>query len=192
MPVWYIRLSEAAHIRMKTIARMLVECWFFVIHAAAAVLLSTIIGVIAAAVAGLTVGKALALPFPIGRLFFDVPYSPLLWGVALVLGFWLNKRMLNRSAVLVGFVAVFAFFFLVWWDVSRIRNVPYYQVRSNGHYWQYEYKQLIAPSGRCEDECLGRLFFTAPMLNAAAYSAGAWLALRRQRTKATQGVGSAY
>lgn len=110
---------------------------------------------------------------------FDIAFGPMAWGPAVLIGFWINKRMRQRSACWIGALFALVFLSLMAREVSGISRVPYYQQHTKGHYWEFEYEQLIAIKPSCGgDECLGKLLLTAPAVNGIAYSVGASLALR--------------
>jgi hypothetical protein len=110
-------------------------------------------------------------------------YNPIFWVPAVVTGFLVNRRLGNRSASLVGAIGATALFAVMWWDVSIFRGSAHYASLTGGHYWRYEFQQLLAPNDtNCgTSECLGKLLGTAPAVASVAYSIGAWFGLERMR-----------
>ena len=108
--------------------------------------------------------------------WLDVPYSPLLWGLAFFLSLFLNRVMPSRSAKWVWVVGV------SWLVIVGVRDVRFYNSRwCNGcSLLQYLWYSYFSYSN-CVQECLGQLLVTAPMLNSVAYSLGAALAFTFRR-----------
>jgi hypothetical protein len=106
---------------------------------------------------------------------FDVPYSPLDWGSGLFLGFLVNNFSRNGYARWVWLIA------LLWLSFSLADEKLYYDPR-----WTYGmslpeviwYSYFSISNEKCTQECLGKLFATAPMVTSIAYSIGAALGLR--------------
>jgi hypothetical protein len=123
-----------------------------------------------------------------GSSFFGTAYSPWFWIPAGLGGYFVNRSTRNCSACVVGLIAVLLLSVLLFRDVSSNRRSPYYSHLINeqyhGQYWQYEFEQLLSPSdANCgSSECLGKLFFTLPVVTSIAYSIGAWVGLRSKRT----------
>jgi hypothetical protein len=108
-------------------------------------------------------------------------YGPDVLFTGLALGFFVNRRLLDRAACLVW---VPGLFWLAWsilgyatdWRPSGMSAVTHIRV------------QLIPTSygdfGACAmSECLGIMFVTWPVLNTITYSMGAWLGLMSQANK---------
>ena len=156
------------------------EAVFLLVH----VLIGTVGGFVVAFVAELVFGATLSA-FGI-RVVGSGLYNPLVWCTVAALGFFVNRRLQNRSACLVGIVAAVFFFLLMWWDVSSIKHSAFYrrliQEQYQGHYWRYEFEQLLARDDRAcgSSECLGKLLFTFPFFASVAYSIGAALGLKNK------------
>jgi len=121
---------------------------------------------------------------PIQGPNFGTAYNPLAWIPALITGFLVNRKTMNRSACLVGILGVIVLFALMQLDVSGLSQSEYYVKLTGGHYWRYEFQQMLSPSDRAcgSSECLGKLFFTVPVVVSVAYSLGAWVGLKYRRT----------
>lgn len=107
----------------------------------------------------------------------DVPYSPAFWGSALLVGFALNRKSEDKVAYWLGPIALLTFAFLIVASLPSYEKSSY-EVAMSGHsYMRYTWGQLfsIDPNKCPGDECLGKLLFTAPVLNCVAYSLGAWV-----------------
>jgi hypothetical protein len=145
-----------------------------------------------ATIGGATVGLIL-LSFvhlhPVGphwrpiTLIADVPYSPAFWGSALLLGVFVNRNMADRSALWVGPVGAVMLALLIGLSFPGYRGSGYELARSDHSFLRYIGGELFGldPNACGGDECLGKLLFTMPVLNAVAYSAGAWFGLRSKR-----------
>lgn len=113
-------------------------------------------------------------------LFFtDVPYSPAFWGSAFVVGFFLNRYFKDNLAYWSGPIAVLALALMILIDLAEYEHNSYEIAASNHSFIRYEWGQLFSldPNKCPADECLGKLLFTAPVLNSIAYSVGARLAV---------------
>jgi hypothetical protein len=113
----------------------------------------------------------------IGRVSF---YDPFFWVPALLLGYLVARRLRHRSARLEGVLAGLLLLLLISFDVASMKRAPYYIGLTEGHYWDYEFRDLFLPNDRtcASSERLGQLLFTWPFVAAVAYSIGAWLSLR--------------
>jgi FtsH-binding integral membrane protein len=131
---------------MATNKSFIEELGSLVVHVVLAMFVSLAAGVVVSALIGSTLGRmgGTLLPASLSRLLFDVPYSPLVWGAALLLGFLVNRRMQSRSACWVGVIGVLALVLLVRWDVSSLEKSEYYRNYTKGHYWEYERDRLFA------------------------------------------------
>lgn len=124
-----------------------------------------------------------------GGTIFGTAYNPWFWIPAGLSGYFVNRVTRNRSACVVGSVALLLLFALMSRDVSFHQQTPYFSQLINdqyhGHYWRYEFEQLLSPSdAKCgSSECLGKLLFTLPVVTSIAYSIGAWLGLRSRRSE---------
>lgn len=106
---------------------------------------------------------------------FDVPYSPMLWGSGLLLGFVVNNFCRNAYARWVWLIG------LAWLGFCLLDEKTLYDPR-----WTYGmslpqviwYSFFSASNGKCTEECLGKLLATTPMVTSAAYSIGAAVGLR--------------
>ena len=150
----------------------------FAAHALLAMLATVVVGGLMCVAVNSWLGK-------VKNPWFDVPYSPLLWGFAFLLGLFVNRVMPNRSARWVWIVGV------SWLVLAGASNVRDYDPRwCNGcslpQYLWYSYFSY----GNCTQECLGQLLGTAPMLNSIAYSLGAAIAVKFSRSAALE-VGAA-
>ena len=117
-------------------------------------------------------------------LFFtDVPYSPAFWGPALVAGFVRSRAIKDRLALWLGPIALLLFALLILLSIPGYLNSPYELAMSNHSFIRSVWGEFfsIDPNKCPGDECLGKLMFTAPVLNCAAYSVGAWVAFRADR-----------
>ena len=150
-----------------------------IIHVPLALVVSPVVGIVLSSVAGFVLAPFARLLFAQPSPWFDAPYGPLIWGTGLLMGLLENRKLQSRSACWVGPACLMLMLLLMAWDVSGTKGVEHYN-STNGHYWRREYDELLSPSsGKCVDsECLGKLFFTTPVLTAVAYSVGAWLGLR--------------
>lgn len=113
------------------------------------------------------------------RFFSDVPYSPAFWGSALAAGF-LRTKARDTLALKLGPVATCLFALLILISIPEYLHSSYQRAQSNASYTTYIWGQYFSvdPNKCPGDECLGKLIFTAPVLNCIAYSVGAWFALR--------------
>src|SRR5579864_9424813 len=109
---------------------------------------------------------------PIQGPDFGTAYNPLFWLPALIVGFLVNRKTMNRSACLVGALGVIVLFALMQWEVSGLSRSEYYVKLTGGHYWRHEFQQMLSPWDRdCgSSECLRKLFFTVPVVVSVAYS----------------------
>jgi hypothetical protein len=154
----------------------------FILHFFVATIVSAVIGIIV--IARLDTGpshhQGLLLTLLIGS-----QYSPILFVPGFFIGLVINDRMGSRSALWVGPVCVVLLFILVLGDIWSLSHSGYYRAYTQGHYLHYEYGQLFSLDNRdCGNtECLGKLLAVPPVLRSIAYSAGAWLALRRKNTQ---------
>ena len=113
----------------------------------------------------------------------DVPYSPAFWLAALILGYVVNRYMGDRVACWVGVAGLLFMVLLILGSYPGYRHPGYELAASKHSFTNYIVGSLFAlDPNRCPgDECLGKLFFTTPMLNSVAYSIGAAAALRRRK-----------
>jgi hypothetical protein len=158
------RTARLAHPRPHVTSMK--EAAVFAAHVLVAMLATMIVGGLMCVAVNSWLGR-------VRNPWFDVPYSPLLWGFAFVLGMFVNRLKPNRSAKWVWIVGV------SWLIVAGASDVRIYDPRwCNGcslpQYLWYSYFSYR----NCTQECLGQLLGTAPMLNSIAYSLGATFALR--------------
>lgn len=109
---------------------------------------------------------------PVTRLLFDVPYSPFFWGIALLMGFFMNRWLRQRSAHWVWVAGLTSLSIFVW-DVVRHHDPRWCEGCSIG---EGVWRNFFTVQQDCLQECLGELFATAPALALVAYSIGACLA----------------
>lgn len=105
----------------------------------------------------------------------DFPYSPLLWGVGLLLGLAINLALHDHLAQCAWVAGI------LWFVLRIVIDLKWYDPRwcngcSPAQFVWYNY--FTYGNGNCMQECLGEIFATSPMLNSFAYSIGAVLALR--------------
>lgn len=114
------------------------------------------------------------------RFFTDVPYTPACWGSALVVGFMRGRQTRDKIALLLGPIATLLLALLILSNVPGYSHSHYERAQSNNSFATYTWGALFSvdPNKCPGDECLGKLMFTAPVLNCIAYSVGIWLALR--------------
>jgi hypothetical protein len=141
---------------MLTENKRLDEFFGFLIHELLAVILCPIVSFLIVLVAGDTVLHWSASWY---ALLFRSLFSPFYWAVAVLIGFWFNRRMRHHSAC--------------WVWVLPILTVSLLLMRYSVPKAEY-YEQLST----CHDECLAAMLLTVPSMNCIAYSIGAWLALR--------------
>jgi hypothetical protein len=100
--------------------------------------------------------------------WFDVPYSPFLWGTALVLGFALTRLLGDKTGLWVWMVGI------SWFVLFTVSELRFYSPQlCDGctraqYFWDtyFSYRDMTG-------EGLGLFFATAPMLTSLAYSVGA-------------------
>jgi hypothetical protein len=136
----------------------------FGLHVVIAMMVTMVVGGLMCVIVNSWLGKS-------KNPWVDVPYSPLLWGSAFLLGLLLNRIMLNDSAKWVWIVG------LAWLIIFVASDIRAYDPRwcrgcSLSQYVWYGYFSYW----NCSQECMGQLLGTAPMLNSVAYSIGAALA----------------
>lgn len=120
------------------------------------------------------IGRLLGRTDTFSRLLSDIPYSPLLWGTALLIGFVLNKRLRHHSACWTWLPG------LCWLAIGILGTVSGHDPR-----WcegcavsQDVWRNLFTVNlDYCLQECLGELFVTTPSLTCIAYSIGAFIAI---------------
>ena len=124
------------------------------------------------------------------RLFADFPYSPAFWGSALFLGFLANRRMRDRCACWVGPAGVFMLALLIALSIPGYEHSQYELEHTDHSFLKYIHGELFSldPKKSVSDEGLGKVLFTTPVLNAVAYSVGAWVGLRSRRIVRVPGV----
>jgi hypothetical protein len=117
-------------------------------------------------------------------LFFtDVPYSPVFWGSAFLVGFALNRESEDRVAYWLGPIALLGFALLIIGSVPGNVKGPY-EIAPHHSFMRYIWGGFfsIDPNKCPADECLDKLLFTAPVLNCVAYSVGAKLGMFTKQT----------
>ncbi len=108
----------------------------------------------------------------------DAWYGPFVWWPGLVLGFFVNRRTLQRAACFVWFPGV------LWLAAGVLSRATAW--RPEGMSWMTQVRIDLFPlkQGECGmTECLYSLFHTWPALNSVTYSIGAALALLINRDK---------
>jgi hypothetical protein len=106
----------------------------------------------------------------------DAPYSPCLWGLAALAGFFLTRLLPSGFPGLVWIAGV------AWLLLWIIRTLPSYDPRWCMGCSESQYLWFSFFSYRnCMQECLGQMFVTAPMLSSIAYSIGAFLSSMTKR-----------
>jgi hypothetical protein len=121
-------------------------------------------------------GMLLLVPLKHVGPLTDVPYSPAFWGVALIIGFVVNRQMLDRGAK--RWVASIGFFILI---LGVASSLPCNQAPTGESSLSACVKEVanklfgLDPNVCGASECLDRLFLTTPALSSFAYSVGAWL-----------------
>jgi hypothetical protein len=138
----------------------------FGLHVALAMVFAMIVGGMLCIMAGSWFGKS-------KNPWIDVPYSPLVWGSAFILGLVVSRFLRDPSAMLVWAVGV-AWLILLMASDSRGYNPRWCMGCSLSQYLWYSYFSYW----NCSQECLGQALGTAPMLNCVAYSLGAVLSLK--------------
>ena len=109
----------------------------------------------------------------IANAWLDPPFSPLLWGSALIAGLFVNRVARRRSAQWVWITGVSWFALAVILDVN-----PFNPGWCKGcSFFQYLWETYFNDR-ECNHECIGLMFVTTPMLTSIAYSFGAVLALK--------------
>jgi hypothetical protein len=147
-----------------------------------------------ATIVSLVIGFLLLTLLPVGpshhhrllsKLLTDVPYSPALWLAGLLTGLVVNTFMRDRSACWVGIFCALLFAGMILASVPGYEHSTYDRQRTHSSFSEYIYGELFSlDDSQCGgDECLGKLFFTAPVLGSVAYSVGAWLALHPTRKR---------
>ncbi len=114
--------------------------------------------------------------------WLDVPYDPLIWGSSLVAGGLINLWLRSRSASWMWTVGVF------WLLVGMTDEFRFHDPRWCGgcSLGQDVWNQYFAwDKNKCSNqECLGQLLFTTPLLCSIAYSVAGTLARRWHRSSA--------
>jgi len=150
----------------------------YVGHLVAAMVASVIIGGVLAALVQHLIGDVGPKNWTLHKVATDAPYSPLLWGSALLLGLVVNRRTRNRSACWI-WVAGLCWLGLWIWDAVSIYDPRWCQGCSlSQNVWR---NFFTVGYNSCLQDCLAELFGTTPTLNSIAYSIGAWIAIKRYR-----------
>ena len=151
--------------KMKQLAK-------FAVHCVLAMIGSTFFGIM---LAGSVAGSSAKNPW------FDVPYSPFLWGSALLLGFVLTRLLKDESSRWVWMVGI-SWFVIVAESERRFYSPGSCDGCTPSQYLWYSYLSYHKRIG----EGLGELVATTPTLNSLSYSLGAILAIAvgRGRTRA--------
>ena len=96
---------------------------------------------------------------------------------AFLLGYFISPRIRKGHAAT--FVWVVG---LLWFIYGAYDSVSYWSASWSPEKtrWSYMLAQLFGPTSTCGDsECLGELFFTAPLITSISYSTGAYIRKRR-------------
>jgi hypothetical protein len=154
----------------------------FLLHVALATIASSIVGTLLLKVIAL---KIVGPHFFLKTFLLDVPYSPAFWGIALLIGYLVNRRMRDRYAVQVGPTAVLLLVLLIILSYPGYRHSSHELSAPKHSFARYVYRTLFSlDSTFSSDGGLGKLMFTMPVLNCIAYSCGSWLSLRRSSENA--------
>lgn len=110
-------------------------------------------------------------------------FNPAWWLPSFFIGLIINRFARHRWAGFVPVIAgTLAMITIVVSGAEGARHSAYEMAAAHGHVWRYELGLLFAPvssvSPQKSERVLGQLFFTFPFLSSAAYSIGAWLAIR--------------
>ena len=155
----------------------------FLVHAAVASIGCMILGLVLLNFVHLTARG----PHYFLILFFtDVPYSPAFWGSAFLVGFALNRDSEDKLAYWLGPMALLSLALLIVASIPGYEESSYEVAMSNHSFMRHTWGQLfsIDPNKCGGDECLGKLLFTAPVLNCVAYSLGARLGVLSKQPSA--------
>lgn len=104
----------------------------------------------------------------------DLWYSPAIWLPCLLIGFFMNRKLHHRAAVLVWLGGLLWFMF----TTGYISHTGFHWVS-----WTKYREQIQFPlrnSDCAGNECLNYVFGTLPLLNSVSYSIGAALGLLRK------------
>jgi hypothetical protein len=147
----------------------------FVLHVLLAMVASMIVGGLLSSIAQSIVAPVSESHWVSFRITTDVPYSPFFWGSALIIGFISARRIPSRSAHWVWLMGL-GWFSLFVWDAVHSHRADSCQ---GCNVIQSIWRNLFAVGYHsCQQECLGELFGTAPLMTSVGYSLGAWLGLR--------------
>jgi hypothetical protein len=150
----------------------------FVLHTLIAMVISVMLGGVLAAVPGLLLSPVGPRNWVLYNLATGAPYSPLLWGLGFLFGFFVNRRMRNTSAQWV-WIAGMCWFSLWIWDAVHTYDPRWCQGCT---VLQNVWRNLFTVGyNSCMQDCRGELLGTTPMLNSIAYSLGACVGLRSNR-----------
>ena len=155
---------------IRTLKRLAIHC----LIAMVATVVCSILGVIFVQVVLTIIG----LGGLIRGANLEAWYGPLIWWPGLVLGFFVNRRTLQRAACFVWVPG------LLWLAAGILSRATAW--RPEGMSWMTQVRIDLFPlkQGECgTTECLYSLFHTWPALNSVAYSIGAALALLTNRDK---------
>jgi hypothetical protein len=145
-----------------------------------------------ATLGGTMVGLLLLEPFtaispstlhrPLYQILFGL-YSPVLWVPSVLLGLAVNAFWPVRASRYVGVFCTVCFVVMI--AASWPGYDKSYAHRAHGSFWADTNDELfsLSDSNCADEECLGKLFFTMPLLCSIAYSGGAWLAWRSGKIK---------
>ena len=170
----------------KALYRLPGAILFLTIHLPLALFASPIIGTVCIAFVGYRFPEFLGIRSEVGqRLLGDIPYSPIIWGSGIMLGFLVNRKTRSTSACWVGVVGILLLVLSIGYFHKGYESSVYAKTQTNNSYWTYTNNQLFTLDLRkCGGgECLGELFFTTPVVSSIGYSIGALLGLRLARPK---------
>ena len=144
-------------------------------HLVIAMVVSVLIGGLLCGVVQTLIGDVGPGHWVLYRVATDAPYSPLLWGIALIVGFAVNSRTRSRSACWIWIAGIC--WFGVWiWDAVSTYDPRWCQGCSLP---QSVWRNLLTVGYHsCLQECIGEWLGTAPMVTSIAYSIGARIAIR--------------
>jgi hypothetical protein len=126
--------------------------------------------------------RTIGLDTVLRHVNFDAWYLPIVWWPGLVLGFFVNRRTLHRTACFVWFPG------LLWLGYGIVGAATSW--RPDGMSWMTRVKidLFSVKPGECGmTECLGLLVYTWPAVNSVAYSIGAALGLLSRPDRSNSG-----
>lgn len=166
--------SEVRRTPITTLQLLLMRCWIIVKRAIIFFILQLSL-IIGSTILGGILSGALSKLKPT-VLWLQFPYSPLLWGTAMAVGFLVNRVLDSRPARWVWVLGLF------WLGCFIVADVANYDPRWSAGYSLRQYIWHTYFDARdCLQECLLIVMVTAPAFCSLGYSVGAALALKFQR-----------